>query len=761
MNHCLSEGILKSPISPLFRNLAGKVHAWLYIYSLPVITILLFSASVEAQDQIYLSKFEGSLDFDGICDEAGWEKISPLKLITFAPDYGAEPSEKTIVKIAYDKDYLYVGAILFDSNPDKMKIQLKRDDWKYECDWLIIILDTFNDKENTLVFGTSPSGGRSDVSFSNDVAVLMRDMNTNWNTFWDVRTNNDNEGWQAEMRIPFSSLRFNEVDGEVVMGLGVLRHLSNKNESYCLPTAAKEHKFWGIFKASQTKEIVIRGITSRKPVYITPYVLGGLNQENSLNDAGTQYEHTNDPDWNIGLDTKFRVSDNLTLDLSLNTDFAQVEDDNQRVNLTRFPLFFEEKRQFFQERKTNFEFNFDQSNRLFHTRQIGLYNGQPVPVYGGGRLVGRIKSWDLGLLSMQTAPYEDELLSENFTVLRLQKDVINDQSTVGGIITNRMNFNGGYNTSYGIDGSFHLFGNEYLKAMWAQSFENGKNNRVFSSNPARLFVQWERRTGEGLAYIFNYNYAGIDYNPGMGFESRRNYSRYGFSFSYDWINDNSWLYNHGFSLDGYLYSDNINDITETSAVNFGWNFESREGMTGGLNANMLYENLIEDFNPYPDLFIPAGEYRFLFLDGDIYSPRGRSFVIGTSFTSGKWYDGWSNSINITPTVIIKQRLQLDGTYLYSMARITERDQEFNSHIVRLRGQFVFNTKLSMSAFIQYSNISKLIPTNIRLRYNPREGNNLYIIYDEGFNTDRYRLVPALPVSKVRTIMLKYTYTFIL
>ncbi|MEA1886571.1 MAG: hypothetical protein U9N72_05115 [Bacteroidota bacterium] len=148
----------------------------------------LYPAPAAAQEPIILSKFEGELNFDGICDEASWDKISPLKLITFAPDYGAEPAEETIVKIAYDKDYLYAGAILSDSNIDKVKIQLKRDDWKYECDWLAIVLDTFNDKENTVAFCTLPSGGRTDVAFSNDIEVLMRDMNTNWNTFWDVKT---------------------------------------------------------------------------------------------------------------------------------------------------------------------------------------------------------------------------------------------------------------------------------------------------------------------------------------------------------------------------------------------------------------------------------------------------------------------------------------------------------------------------------------------------------------------------------------------
>jgi len=733
--------------------------------SLPVIMMaLVFFISVislHAQDRYMVKKPESNIIFDGLCNEEAWENIEPFDLIMFSPDYGSEPSEKTEIRIAYDETYLYFSGVFHDSNPEKMKIQLKRDDWKYECDWFIVILDTYSDKENTVVFATSPSGGRTDVSFAKDVEVLMRDMNTNWNTYWDVKTNINDNGWEAEMRIPFSSLRFNETDEGVVMGLGLIRGLSYRNEVYSLPTAKREHTFWGIYKASQTREILIKGISPRKPVYITPYILGGLKQQNILNDEGTAYEHTNKPEWNIGLDTKMRVADNLTLDLSLNTDFAQVEDDNQRVNLTRFPLFFEEKRQFFQERRTNFEFNFNNYNRLFHTREIGLYGGQPVTVYGGARLVGRIKSWDLGLLSMQTAPFEDELLSENFTVMRMQRDVINEQSTAGAIFASRTDLDGNYNVSYGLDASVHLFGNEYLKAMWAQTFETGEENQALSLDPARIFFQWERRTSEGLAYNFNFNMAGPDYNPGIGFESRTDYSRYGTRISYDWINSDSWLYTHGFYLSGYLYSDNTNKITETSSLVFGWSFESRDGMSGRLSANHSYENLVYDFNPYPDLSVPQGKYNFLFLDGYLYSPRGRAFVLQSSFSAGQWYDGYSGSITLTPSVIIKQRLQFTGTYSYSRAWVDERGQDFNSHLFSLRGQLVLNTKLSLSAFIQYSSVSKFIPSNIRLRYNPREGNDLYIIYDEGFNTDRYREIPVMPVSRIRTIMLKYTYTFIL
>lgn len=724
-----------------------------------VILVFNYHGFLYSQERYILSRLDAKLVYDGSCDEPAWDHIEPLPLMMTVPSYGNEPSEKTEIRIAYDDDYLYLGARCFDSYPEKMKIQLKRDDWKYEIDWIWLILDTFNDKENTVLFGTSPSGGRTDVAFSNDANNLKYDMNTSWNTFWDVKTKVDNMGWQVEMRIPFSSLRFQVVDGETVMGLNVSRYISSKNEQICMPHVEEKHDFWGAVKASQTMEVVIKNIKSKKPVYISPYILGGLEQKNILSDDGTKYNHENYKTWNAGLDIKYRLTDNLTLDATINQDFAQIEADNQVVNLTRFSLFFPEKRLFFQERKSNFDFQFDYSNRLFYTRNIGLNNGDPVGIYGGGRLVGRIGDWDVGFLSMQSAPVED-LLSENFTVLRLRKQVINSNTYVGGMITNRMDFNGNYNTAYGLDGIFRLFGDDYLKIMWAQTFDNNSSNKALSLDPSRIYVNWERRTLKGIAYNLNYSRAGSKYNPGIGYERRANYSLYNGSLSYGWIYDKSWLKSQKISLTAYLYSENVNNTTETGGLVLNWSMISASGIEGYATGEMIYDHPLEDFSLDDNVTVLAGDYTFFNIKGDFTTPRGRAIKINPGFEAGSFYDGWKVSPHITINWIIKNRIQLSATYLFDRIVFPSRDQQLNSNIFRLNTQVVFSTKLSVSAFIQYNDNIDAVLANFRLRYNPKEGNDLYLVYDEGYNTDRFR-IPILPVTNRRTIMIKYTHTFIL
>lgn len=722
--------------------------------------IVALNNHVVAQDRYILKKLGEEIDFDGMVKESAWESVNPLPMIMFNPVYGIEPNEETTIRIAYDDDYLYMSAICRDSQADKMKIQFRRDDWNYGVDWVGLILDTFNDSENSITFNTSPSGGRTDVAFSNDVANLMLDMNLSWNTFWDVKSTTDGTGWQTEMRIPFSSLRFRDSDGDVVMGLAAWRYISNTSEVYVFPRIDLKHAFWGVFKASQTQEVLIQGIKSKKPLYLTPYVLGGLSQESKLNDENTEYSRSDKFAKGIGLDLKYRMTDYLTLDVSANTDFAQVEADDQVVNLTRFSLFFPEKRQFFQERRSNFEFNFDLQNRLFYTRRIGIYDGKPVDIYGGARVVGRAGGWDVGLLSMQSAPVED-LFSENFAVIRLRRQVINPSTYIGGILTNRMDFKGNFNTAYGLDGLFRLFGDDYLKLMWAQTFENEKENNPFSFYPARIYINWERRSLEGIAYNLMYSRAGEDYNPGIGFEQRSNYSRFSASLLYGWIRDNSWIRNHKLMLDGFYCLNNMDNTTQSSEMWLGWDFTSSEGAVGTITGRLIYDNLLEDFKLSEEDSVLAGEYTFINLKGEFSSPRGKLFTFGSDFEIGPYYDGWLTSISISPKWIIKNRIQLRGTYQFNRANFSERDQQFDAHIFRLNGLLTLNTKFSIAAFVQYNSAIDAVLSNVRLRYNPREGNDFYIVYNEGYNTDRYRELPVLPITGERTILIKYTYTFIM
>lgn len=711
------------------------------------------------QDRYVLQRMEMPVTFDGVMNDSAWAGIKPLPMITFNPVYGAPPNEKTVIKVAYDDAYLYMGADLTDSHPDKMKIQFKRDDWKYSCDWVVLILDTYNDNENTVVFATSPSGARTDLTFSNDASNIMQDMNVSWDTFWDVESTIKKDGWTAEIRIPFSSLRFREHNGKVVMGMSALRYIPNINELYVFPEADLKYGFWGIYKASQTSEIEIQGIKSANPIYLTPYLLGGVGHQFKLNEDGTGYERHTTTDWGVGLDAKYRLTDYLAMDLSLNTDFAQVEADNQVVNLTRFSLFFPEKRLFFQERRSNFEFNFDNYNRLFYTRRIGIHNGRPVPIYGGARLVGRIGAWDVGFLSMQSAPSE-ALLSENFAVMRLRRQVINPRTYVGGIITNQMDFRGRYNTAYGVDGIFNLFGDDYLKLMWAQTFETGLTNHLLSLDPARIYINWERRIQEGFAYDLSYSRAGAAYHPGIGFERRENYSKYGAGLLYGWIYENRWIRTHKVLLDGFLYTDHITGQPESSELWLGWEFLSNGNYSGTIQGRAIHDRLGAPFFLSREVFVPAGQYNFFNLSGNLYTPPGKNFSIGTYLEIGPYYDGWLWSVGVPTQAIVMNRVELNATYIFNRAVFPTRDFRFEAHIVRVNSLLTLSPKLSVSAFVQYNSAIDAILSNIRLRYNPREGNDFYIVYNEGYHTDRYREIPTMPVTNERTLMLKYTYTFV-
>ena len=262
-------------------------------------------------------------------------------------------------------------------------------------------------------------------------------LNRDFNTFWDAAVSQDSAGWYAEIRVPFKSLRFQETDGQVIMGLSAQRKIARKVERLIYP-AIPPIANWAFLRPSMAQKIVLTGIEPTRTVYVAPYALVGTEGWNELNEQETDYQRQSEFQWNVGGDVKFSITNNLTMDFTVNTDFAQAEADDQLINLTRFSLFFPEKRQFFQERAGIFDFRVGGQSRLFFSRRIGLTDdGQAVPIYGGVRLVGRFDTWDLGALNMQTQPF-DSIPSENFGVLRLRRRAFNQYSYVGGMFTSRM-----------------------------------------------------------------------------------------------------------------------------------------------------------------------------------------------------------------------------------------------------------------------------------------------------------------------------------
>ena len=706
-----------------------------------------------------LPRVQGKVVLDGMSTEPGWDGIKHLPVVVYAPNSGAEPSEITEILVAHDEDFIYVAGRFFDREPDKIQAtSKKRDDMKLSNDWLGIILDTFHDHENALGFFTTPAGLRLDMSIFNDAEGEFP-VNKNWNTFWDVKTVRNKEGWFAEMRIPLSSLRFQAVGGRVVMGLTAWRYIARKTETITSPDIPPKWGFWGSFKPSQAREVVLEGVSSHKPLYIAPYLLGGFGRSYELDDAETAYVRKDELVREAGLDVKYGFTNNLTLDLTVNTDFAQVEADDQQINLTRFSLFFPEKRLFFQERASVFDFKFGDESSLFYSRRIGIHEETLVPIYGGARMIGRVGPWDLGFLDMQTAAVEG-LPSENFGVLRVRRQVINPNSWVGAMATSRIGADGTFNTAYGFDGIVKVFGDDYLSWNWAQTFAKGEDNKVFSLDPAKFRVNWQRRTLEGLGYDLDLSRAGIDYEPGMGFEFRDDYSRVGSRLLYGWFpGERSWLLRHNVFVNGFLYLRNADGAVESSEIGPGWQFTSKSGYFAKINPKFSYENVLEDFSLSDEAEIPAGRYRFFDLNFTWNTPSAKATYLEGSLDVGSFYDGSRFSLRISPRRDMSSSLEIGAFYEFDRATFPRRHQEFVAHIGRLHILAMLSTKFSAAAFIQYSSDAKAVTANIRIRYNPREGSDLYIVYNDGLNTSRLSETPALPRSMGRTLLVKYTYTF--
>jgi hypothetical protein len=751
-------------------------------YSLGIgILVILFTVSltgVLAADNpgepYVLQRINGKVKLDGLSDETAWQGIKPLPLVMQTPNFGKTPSEKTEIFVAYDEDYLYLAGRMYDSQPDKARgTSKKRDDLGPGNDWFGVVLDTFNDKENALAFFTTPTGLRLDMTVFNDAEGELP-INISWNTFWDVKTVRNDKGWFAEIRIPFSSLRFQDKNGEVVMGLTSWRWISRKNETAIFPAIPPDAGQWSVFKPSRAQEVLLSGVHSRNALYVAPYILGGFTRTFDLNDSETAYAHTDDPAYEAGVDIKYSLSSNLTMDITVNTDFAQVEADDEVVNLTRFSLFFPEKRLFFQERSGIFDFTLGGGNRLFYSRRIGLYEGQPIRIYGGVRLVGRLGAWDLGLMSMQTAAadveIEDEdepehLPSYNFSVLRVRRRVINPYSYIGALVTSKIGMDGTYNIAYGLDGIFRLFGDNYLTVNWAQTFENDADNKFFSLDPSRLRINWARRNLKGLVYDLSFSRSGETYNPEMGFQERDDYTRFGTRVGWGWLpGEKSSILAHQVSLDGFLFLANRDRSVESAELGAAYEFSLKKGYFGKISFKGFHEFVDEGFSfdeeeDETDPDVPIGEYSFYGVEAIFVTPMIRRILVQANVYAGSFYDGQRISIGLSPTWSVSSGLELNGTYQFEGIRFNSRDKRLNIHIARVRALAMLNTKLSVSAFIQYNSIIDAVTANIRLRYNPREGNDLYLVYNEGLNTNRYREVPTLPTTDNRTIMLKYTYTF--
>jgi hypothetical protein len=685
-------------------------------------------------------------------------------MVQYEPNAGEPPTERTEIRLAYDDRYFYVSMRAFDRDPNGVRATSLYRDRISGSDHLEVLLDTYNDNQTGYGFTTTPTGIRNDLEVANDAQGLALSsgsvFNRDFNTYWDAESTITDEGWFTEIRIPFSSLRFQDVDGRVIMGIIVQRKIARKNERLVYP-AVPPVTNWAFLRASLAQKIVFEGIHSTKTLYVTPYLLGGLETTYPLNSQATAYEAEEDFKLDIGGDVKYSITNNLTADFTVNTDFAQAEADDQLVNLSRFSLFFPEKRQFFQERASVFDFRTGGLSRLFFSRRIGLTNtGEQVPIYGGIRLIGRMNTWDLGVLNMQTQSL-DTIPTENFGVLRVRKRVFNQNSYIGGMFTSRLDGNGNSNLAYGLDGIVQVAGDDFLTMQWSQTFDSRYGDgATHSFKSGRLALEMNRRRRQGFGYTLGTIFSGPNYLPGVGFVDRSDFKFGTAALSRTWLNKAGPFIWHKIEPFGNAYLSNQGGEILSSEYGFEWSFSRRNLDSGGLLMKKAYENLQGVLALADGVTIPGGEYDFSRIQATYTMAVDRTVRTGLVLETGTFYDGWLHSLTLTPSWYFSRYIQLNLEYAYNYGTFPDRDSLLNFHIARVRLGTALNRKLSTNALLQYNGAQDLFSANIRLRYNWREGQDLWIVFNTGLNTDRFSFTPTLPRSDNRSVLLKYVHTFI-
>ncbi|MBN2480784.1 MAG: carbohydrate binding family 9 domain-containing protein [Bacteroidales bacterium] len=737
------------------------------------------------QDAVKITRLSSPVEFDGYPYEEAWNNIEYFTLTQNRPNYGAEPSERSEIMIAYDDEFLWVGARLFMQDATQIvATSKKRDEMSRSSDSFGLIIDSFNDNENALAFFTMPTGARIDYTIANDATMTgggggggggsggrgggggasgsYSYMNLSWNTFWDVETTRDDQGWYVEMRIPFSSLRFKPENDVATMGLIINRTVSEHNETDTYPAIDPKYGFTASSKPSLANDLIIEGARPKKPVYISPYVIGGFSRDWNLNTEEPGYVRDDNPDFNAGLDVKYSINSNLTLDLTVNTDFAQVEADNQQVNLTRYSLYFPEKRMFFQERSSLFSFSLGGTSNLFYSRDIGLSpGGEPIRIYGGARIVGRVGNWDVGLIDMQTEEH-GFIPGENFGIFRMRRRVINENSYVGGIFTSRVGMNGDHNFAYGLDGIFRVYGDDYLDVKVAQTYDSELGNKLNSIDPMFFSVKWERRSEEGFAYELGYSYSGQEFDPGIGFVRQGSMQNISGNLQYGWLpGPESKFFSYQGNVRFSRYTRLEDGKLESMSIQPGWEMNTKSGYRYEVNLEYQEEGVRFSYPLSDSIWIMEGEYQFYGSSIRFVSPMSRPIYFSLNANLGEFYNGQRYGFSVTPYFNLSSSLQLSGSYQFNHIVFPDREtnNKLNIHSTSARVTYMLNTKLSASLFVQYVNTDDELIGNFRLRYNPREGNDFYLVYNEyrGVNNKGYD--PPMPDYFNRTIMLKYTHTF--
>jgi Domain of unknown function (DUF5916) len=757
-------------------NIAAKKRL-MQIRSIASAILILCCYTAKGQDTAYLSKpplkihrLKQVINFDGLSNEPAWSEALSVPFMASDPVWGQAPTEKTELQVGFDDRYLYVAGRCFTQDSNSIIGRtLVRDGYRND-DWMTFQVDSRFDRQNALVFSIHPLGARFDLATSNDAIELgTSTFNATFNMFWEAKTVMNKAGWFYEMKIPLYNLRYkNDSDGNVAMAISATRAIQRKQEYHQFP-ALPQNAIDGLMKPSLKQPVVFMNLPRQRLFLVTPYLLTSRARNYQLNVDKTNYEKNIRERFQTGLDAKIGLSAYLTLDLTANPDFSQVEADDQLVNLTRFSLFFPERRLFFQEQAGLFEFSLGGASQLFYSRRIGINEGQLTSIYGGARLTGKLDSkTDIGVLNMQTAPTNlndnSKLPSENFGVLRLRRKIWNDRSFMGAMFTSRSGANR-QNYAFGTDALINPKNNHYLIMSASSVFDKTENTPQKSGLGATRFsFLWENRKLDGFFHRVGYTYSGADYDPAIGFVDRTNYHYWLGSLSYGkFAKARKGLFQY--KRFNFLNTEGFNNAQsgklESMLAQSNGRFATFKGtvFTPGIEYN--YEFVANELDFGNGVTIAPDVYRFTVFRLGFAPPRFKNIRVPIRVSEGGFFGGRRFNFNLSPLFNLGKNWEVQGNYDYSYLRFAEKDLYRHIHILRLRVNYAMNLHLSASLISQYNSNAKQFFNNFRLRYNFRDGHDLFMVWNENFFSDR-RIIDRdvlRPVSGDQAFILKYSYTF--
>jgi hypothetical protein len=697
-----------------------------------------------AQNARTIARLEAPVSLDGHVTEAAWSAVEPFPVVMFAPEYQGSMTERTEIRFAHDGEHLYASARFYDSDPSGIRANgFVRDD-DAEDDFFNVVIDTFGDGESAVWFLVTPRGNRVDGAIT-DNAEGATWNHVEYDSFWDAAAAVTDEGWSAEMRIPFSSLRFSrDSSGLVHMGLLAGRYISRKSERHVFPDIrpgpAVAH-----YKPSLAGSVVLEGVSPQRPLYLRPYALGGVE---SL-PAGTGNER--DLVGEVGGDVKYGITNDITLDLSLNTDFAQTEVDDERVNLTRYGLLFPEKRAFFLERSGTFTMDAGETVRFFHSRTIGLDpEGDPLRVHGGARIVGRIGGWDVGVLDMHT---EGPLGSgdRNSGIVRIRRDVLGRDSYIGGIATTS-HTGGGLEATIGVDGLLRVVGDDYLSFALGATPGEGPDRL---GREGLIRALWERRDHEGWSYRGEVTRIGTSFEPALGFVARAGLTSATGAVGHGWFGGRTFQASR-LGLDGSLSRRHQDGGTEAGRLRLSWQAEKRGGGVVDARLAWRYEGLVEPFT-IGEAEVPTGGHTFVEAEAFVETPRGRRIRGSLTLSGGEFFDGYRVTGAVAPTWPVFPRLELGGYLEANRAWFPSRDQVYTAIVSRARVRISPNVRLAIHALLQHNSAIDATAANVRLRYTIRDGDDVFLVFSGGSVDGSVGSGSTAPTTR-RSILLKYSAT---